>query len=55
VKCLFTGRANFSNWVGKNTPEEKSAHKEKNKVKLRSLEKKSAQLGDLKTINKGDV
>jgi hypothetical protein len=36
-------------------PEEKSAHTEKNKVKIRFPEKKSAQAVDLKTINKEDV
>jgi hypothetical protein len=35
--------------------EEKSTHIEKNKVKIRFIEKKSAQAVDLKTINKEDV
>jgi hypothetical protein len=36
-------------------PEEKSAHIENNKVKIRFLEKKSTQEVDLKTIKKEDV
>jgi hypothetical protein len=38
----------------KNTQEEKSAHGKKNKVKLESPEKKSDQLSNLKTINRGE-
>jgi hypothetical protein len=36
-------------------PEEKSSHTEKNKVKIRFLEKKLAQAVDLNTINKEDI